>query len=65
MHGVISLPSLSHSTFRYDLLFCNTGFVRFTKPESVKRALKKYREFEIEIQDVSVSIKTLKNERLR
>lgn len=41
------------------------GFVRFTKPESVKRALKKYREFEIEIQDVSVSIKTLKNERLR
>ena len=65
MHGVISLPSLSHSTIRYDLLFCNTGFVRFAKPESVKRALKKYREFEIEIQDVSVSIKTLKNERLR
>ena len=41
------------------------GFVRFTKPESVKRALKKYREFEIEIQDVSVSIKTLKSERPR
>jgi len=41
------------------------GFVRFAKPESVKRALKKYREFEIEIQDVSVSIKTLKSERPR
>mmetsp|Transcript_18139 Transcript_18139/g.32851 ORF Transcript_18139/g.32851 Transcript_18139/m.32851 type:complete len:1071 (-) Transcript_18139:185-3397(-) len=41
------------------------GFVRFAKPESVQRALKKYREFEIEIQDVSVSIKTLKSERPR
>ncbi len=39
------------------------GFVRYAKPESVKRAIKKYREFEIEIQDVSVSIKTLKSER--
>jgi len=41
------------------------GFVRFAKPESVQRALKKYREYEIEIQDVSVSIKTLKSERPR
>mmetsp|Transcript_1026 Transcript_1026/g.2203 ORF Transcript_1026/g.2203 Transcript_1026/m.2203 type:complete len:680 (+) Transcript_1026:297-2336(+) len=41
------------------------GFVRFAKPESVQRALKKYRESEIEIQDVSVSIKTLKSERPR
>jgi hypothetical protein len=41
------------------------GFVRFAQPESVQRALKKYREFEIEIQDVSVSIKTLKSERPR
>jgi len=41
------------------------GYVRFTKPESVQRALKKYRELEIEIQDVSVSVKTLKSERSR
>ena len=41
------------------------GFVRFAKPESVKRALKKYREFEIEIQDVSIAIKTLRSERPR
>ena len=39
------------------------GFVRFKKPESVKRAWMKYRQSEIEIQDVSVSIKTLKPER--
>ena len=38
------------------------GFVRFTKPSSVERAMRKYREYEIEIQDVSVSIKTLKSE---
>ena len=43
----------------------NSGFVRFAKPESVKRALKKYREFEIEIQDVSIAIKTLRSERPR
>jgi len=36
--------------------------VRFFKPESVQRALKKYREYSIDIQDVSVSIKTLKSE---
>lgn len=47
------------------LPFWNTGFVRFAKPESVKRALRKYREFEIEIQDVSISIKTVKSERPR
>lgn len=41
------------------------GFVRFASAESVQRALKKYKEFEIEIQDVSVSIKTLKSERPR
>ena len=41
------------------------GFVRFVKPESVRRALKKYNEFEIDIQDVSVSIKALKPERPR
>lgn len=35
------------------------GFVRFAKPKSVQRALEKYRVAEIEIQDVSVSIKTL------
>lgn len=38
------------------------GFVRFAKPSSVERAMRKYREYEIEIQDVSVSIKTLKSE---
>jgi len=35
------------------------GFVRFSKPKSVQRALEKYRVAEIEIQNVSVSIKTL------
>ena len=35
------------------------GFVRFSKPKSVQRALEKYRVGEIEIQNVSVSIKTL------
>ena len=39
------------------------GFVRFIDSEGVKHALKKYREFEIEIQDVSIAIKTLKPER--
>ena len=39
------------------------GFVRFIEPEGVKHALKKYREFEIEIQDVSIAIKTPKPER--
>ncbi|EJK47453.1 hypothetical protein THAOC_33818, partial [Thalassiosira oceanica] len=38
------------------------GFVRFIKPESVQKALKKYRKYSIDIQDVSVSIKTLKSE---
>lgn len=38
------------------------GFVRFFKPESVQKALKKYREYSIDIQDVSVSVKTLKSE---
>eukprot|EP00986_Skeletonema_menzelii_P015926 scaffold12989_cov157-Skeletonema_menzelii.AAC.8 len=37
------------------------GFVRFSKPKSVQRALEKYRVAEIEIQNVSVSIKTLEN----
>jgi len=37
------------------------GFVRFARPKSVQRALEKYRVAEIEIQDVSVSIKTLEN----
>ena len=36
--------------------------MRFVKPESVQKALKKYREYSIDIQDVSVSIKTLKSE---
>lgn len=37
------------------------GFVRFSKPKSVQRALEKFRVAEIEIQNVSVSIKTLEN----
>ena len=53
------LVKRSHLMF-YRLL---AGFVRFIEPEGVKHALKKYREFEIEIQDVSIAIKTLKPER--
>ena len=37
------------------------GFVRFSKPKSVQKALERYRVAEIEIQNVSVSIKTLEN----
>ncbi|EJK54115.1 hypothetical protein THAOC_26325 [Thalassiosira oceanica] len=38
------------------------GFVSFFNPESVQKALKKFREYSIDIQDVSVSIKALKSE---
>ncbi|KAL3792016.1 hypothetical protein ACHAW5_009291 [Stephanodiscus triporus] len=39
------------------------GIIRFTRPESVELALEEYKQSEIEIQDVSVSVKTLKSER--
>ena len=67
MNIVVFYPSehVSYALFSHHLLFYLTGFVRFAKPESVKRALKKYREFEIEIQDVSIAIKTLRSERPR
>ena len=39
-----------------------TGFVRFARPSSVQRAMDRYRTAEIEVQDVSVFIKTLKSE---
>jgi len=54
------LVKCSHLMYFYRLL---AGFVRFMEPEGVKHALKKYREFEIEIQDVSIAIKTPKPER--
>jgi len=44
------------------IIYC-AGFVRFIDSEGVKHALKKYREFEIEIQDVSIAIKVVKAER--
>ena len=39
------------------------GFVRYIESESVSRAQKRYRENEIELQDVSIAIKTIKRER--
>lgn len=39
------------------------GIVRFVKEESLERALQKYRDSEIEIQDVSVNIRAIKSER--
>jgi hypothetical protein len=39
------------------------GLIRFSRPESVKLALEEYNQSEIDIQDVSVTIKTLKSER--
>ena len=38
------------------------GFVRFVSPKSVQRALERFRVSEIEVQDVSVMIKSLKSE---
>lgn len=38
------------------------GFVRFVSPKSVDRALERFRISEIEVQDVSVMIKSLKGE---
>jgi hypothetical protein len=35
------------------------GFVRFVSPKSVQRALDRFRISEIEVQDVSVMIKSL------
>jgi len=37
------------------------GFVRFVSPKSVQRALERFRISEIEVQDVSVMIKSLKS----
>ena len=62
---MVYLTHFSHYLYLYCTLCNYSGFVRFAKPESVKRALKKYREFEIEIQDVSIAIKTLRSERPR
>jgi hypothetical protein len=39
------------------------GIIRFARPESVELALEEYKQSEIDIQDVSVSVKTLKSER--
>ena len=38
------------------------GFVRFVSPKSVQRALERFRVSEIEVQDVSVMIKSLKSD---
>ena len=38
------------------------GFVRFVSPKSVQRALERFRISEIEVQDVSVMIKSLKSD---
>lgn len=38
------------------------GFVRFVSPRSVQRALERFRISEIEVQDVSVMIKSLKSD---
>lgn len=42
--------------------FCCLGFVRFVSPRSVQRALERFRISEIEVQDVSVMIKSLKSD---
>ena len=57
---IVLAVKCSHLMYFYRLL---AGFVRFIEPEGVKHALKKYREFEIEIQDVSIAIKVVKPER--
>lgn len=40
------------------------GFVRFVDAQSAQNALNKYRDSEIVIQDVAVSVKVLKSEGL-
>lgn len=46
------------------LLPCVVGFVRFVDAKSAQRALEEYRDNEIVIQDVAVSVKVLKSEGL-
>ena len=44
------------------IIFCGmyVGFVRFHSPKAVQKALEQFRVSEIEVQDVSVMIKSLK-----
>ena len=55
-----------YSNKRVSCFFCflpQIGIIRYARPESVELALEEWKKSEIEIQDVSVSVKTLKSER--
>ena len=59
---LVPLSVIACSATSHIMISVFLGFVRFAKAKSVQRALERYRKSEIEIQDVSVSIKVLKSE---
>ena len=61
MSEIAGIPNQMLQSDAHVLLFpIVSGFVRFVSPKSVQRALERFRISEIEVQDVSVMIKSLK-----
>lgn len=64
----VSLSLLIKSSLTCSLLpfpWYTTGFVRFVQAKSAARVMSEYRDNEIVIQDVAVSVKVLKSEGLQ